>query len=125
SRKIRASMARILSPRRPELYRPQIPIEVFPPKTPTLKANIESFLALISEALDGSKKVIAQKDKQREAVVKMLRLLGRYVEVTSNGDMAIFTSSGFQPASTIKVPPSPLPLPVIRSVVHGALSGEI
>ena len=67
----------------------------------TLKANIESFLALISEALDGSKKVIAQKDKQREAVVKMLRLLGRYVEVTSNGDMAIFTSSGFQPASTI------------------------
>src|SRR5579862_5414114 len=33
-----------------------------------LKTNIESFTALISEALDGSKKVIAQKDKQREAV---------------------------------------------------------
>ena len=90
-----------------------------------LKANIESFRALISEALDGSKKVIAQKDKQREAVIKMLRLLGRYVEVTSDGDMAAFTSSGFLPASTTKVPPLPLPLPVIRSVDHGALSGEI
>jgi hypothetical protein len=91
----------------------------------TLKANIESFHALIVEALDGSRKVIAQKNKQREAVIKMLRLLGRYVEVTSDGDMAIFTSSGFVPASTTKVPPSPLPLPVIRSVTHGALSGEL
>src|SRR6516162_231171 len=57
-----------------------------------LKTNLESLSALMAEAQDGSKKVIAQKDKQREAVIKMLRLLGRYVEVTSNGDMAIFTS---------------------------------
>ncbi len=90
-----------------------------------LKTDIESFSALISEALDGSKKVIAQKDKQREVVIKMLRLLGRYVEVHSNGDMAVFTSSGFQAASTTKAPPAPLPLPVIKYVDHGALSGEI
>ena len=31
--------------------------------------------------------MIAQKNKQREAVIKMLRLLGRYVEVTSDGDI--------------------------------------
>ena len=91
----------------------------------TLKANIDSFRVLIVEALDGSRKVIAKKDKQREAVIKMLRLLARYVEVTSDGDMAMFTSSGFVPASTTKVPPSPLPLPVIRSVTHGVLSGEL
>src|SRR5215471_5921213 len=97
---------------------PTLPVDLA-----TLKANIESFRALVVEALDGSRKVIAQKDKQREAVIKMLRLLARYVEVTSDGDMAIFTSSGFVPAST-KVPPSPLPLPVIRSVTHGILSGE-
>ena len=90
-----------------------------------LKTNIESLSALITESLDGSKKVIAQKDKQREAVIKMLRLLARYVEVTSDGDMAMFTSSGFVPASTTKVPPSPLPLPVIRGVNHGILSGEL
>jgi hypothetical protein len=89
------------------------------------KTDIDAFSTLVTEALDGSKKVNAQKNKQREVVIKKLRLLGRYVEVTSNGDMAIFTSSGFTPASTVKTPPAPLPLPVIRSVDHGALSGEI
>src|SRR2546425_7917558 len=53
-----------------------------------LKTAIDAFSALIAQALDGSKKVIAEKNKQREVVVKMVRLLGRYVEVTSNGDMA-------------------------------------
>jgi hypothetical protein len=90
-----------------------------------LKTNIDSFSALIAEALDGSKKVIAQKNKQREAVIKMLLLLGRFVEVQCNGDKAIFTSSGFVPASTAKVASAPLTLPVIRSVYQGAISGEI
>jgi hypothetical protein len=91
----------------------------------TLKTDIDTLSTLISEALDGSKKVIAQKNKQREVVIKSLKLLARFVEVHSNGDEAIFTSSGFQPASTIKTPPAPLPLPIIRSVDHGALTGEI
>jgi hypothetical protein len=90
-----------------------------------LKTNISSLSALMADAQDGSKKVIAQKNKQREAVIKMLRLLGRYVEVTSNGDMTIFTSSGFLAATTAKTPAAPLPLPVIKSVDHGAISGEI
>src|SRR5207245_5226983 len=51
-----------------------------------LKTAIETFSALIAQALDGSKKVIAEKNKQREVVIKMVRLLGRYVEVTSNAD---------------------------------------
>ncbi len=89
-----------------------------------LKTDIESLSALIAESLDGSKKVIAQKNKQREAVIKMLLLLGRFVEVHCNGDMAIFTSSGFVPASTAKVPPAPLPLPVIRSVDHAQITRE-
>jgi hypothetical protein len=32
-----------------------------------------------------------------------MRLLGHYVEIMSDGDMPIFTSSGFLPASTTKV----------------------
>jgi len=47
------------------------------------KTAIDSFSALIAEALDGSKKVVAEKNKQRHAVIKMLRLLGRYVEAKS------------------------------------------
>ena len=91
----------------------------------TFKTEIESLSTLISEALDGSKKVIAQKNKQREVVIKSLKLLARSVEVHSNGDEAIFKSSGFQPASSTKTPPAPLSLPIIRSVYHGALTGEI
>jgi hypothetical protein len=88
-----------------------------------LKTAIGTLSSLIAEALDGSKKVIAQKNKQRHAVTKMLRLLGRYVEVTSNGDMAVFQTSGFQAAAP-KTTPSPL-TEKIRKVEHGPNSGQI
>ena len=96
-----------------------------PVDLPTFKIDIDSLSTLISEALDGSKKVVARKNKQREVVIKSLKLLARFVEVHSNGDEAIFTSSGFQPASSTKTPPAVLPLPIIRSVDHGAITGEI
>src|SRR5881397_806455 len=51
-----------------------------------LNTAIDTFAELIAQALDVSKKVIAEKNKQREVVIKMVRLLGRYVEVTANGD---------------------------------------
>jgi hypothetical protein len=89
----------------------------------TLKAAIETFAALIAEAFDRSKKVVAQKNKQREAVIRMLRLLGRYVEVTCNDDMAIFQTSGFEAA-----PPKTVTPPLtekIRKIQHGANSGQI
>jgi len=89
-----------------------------------LKTAIDAFSALIAQALDGSKKVIAEKNKQREVVVKMVRLLGRYVEVTSNGDMAVFQTSGFQAASTTKTTSEPLS-EKIRKIDHGANSGQI
>ena len=88
-----------------------------------LKTAIDTFSALIAEALDGSKKVIAQKNKQRNVVTKMLKLLARYVEVTSNGDMAIFQTSGFQAAAP-KTTPAPL-TEKIRKVEHGSNSGQI
>jgi hypothetical protein len=92
----------------------------------TLKANIDSFSTLASESLDGSKKVIAEKKKQRTVVIKNLRLLGRYVEVTCREDMAIFKSSGFEPAASgAKPTPQPLPTPSIRKVDHGATSGQL
>src|ERR1051326_3300308 len=89
-----------------------------------LKANIEYLQALIAEALDGSKKVIAEKQKQRETVVQMLRLLARYVEVTSKGDMAVFQTSGFQTASTTKTTAEPLS-EKIRKIEHGTNSGQV
>jgi hypothetical protein len=89
-----------------------------------LKAAIERFSALMAEALDGSKRVIAEKNKQRETVIKMLRLLARYVEFASKDDVAIFNTSGFELASTTKVQPPPLS-EKIRKIEHGANSGQI
>ena len=88
------------------------------------KTATDLFNSLIAEALDGSKKVIAQKNKQRQTVIKDLRLLGRYVEVTSNGDPSIFQTSGFQAASTTKTTTQPLS-ETIRKIEHGANSGQI
>jgi hypothetical protein len=96
-----------------------------PVELATLKANIDSLSALVSESQDGSKKVIAEKKKQRVVVIKNLRLLGRYVEVTCKEDMAIFKSSGFAPASSTRATPQPLPTPPVRNVDHGAISGQL
>ena len=84
-----------------------------------LKTDTDTLNALISQAMDGSKKVISEKNKQRQVVIKKLKLLGRYVEVMSDNDPAIFNSSGFPAASTTKAPPQPLPIPVIKKVSHG------
>src|SRR5438094_5289650 len=89
-----------------------------------LKTAIDAFSALIAQALDGSKKVIAEKHKQREVVIKLVRLLGRYVEVTSNGDMAAFQTSGFQAASMTKATSEPLS-EKIRKIDHGPNSGQV
>jgi hypothetical protein len=89
-----------------------------------LKTNIDSLSALVSESLDGSKKVIAQKNKQRQTVMEMLRLLARYVEMACKNDMAVFQSSGFEAATTTKSAPRALS-ETIRSIEHGANSGQI
>jgi hypothetical protein len=90
----------------------------------TLKAGIDSLSALMAEARDGSKKVIAQKNNQREAVIQMLRLLGRHVQVNCNGDMAIFKSSGFEPVSSTKAKPQGVS-DFFRGIDHGENSGQI
>ncbi len=89
-----------------------------------LKADIDVLSALMAEALDGSKKVIAEKRKQKEVVVKKLRLLGRYVEFACNADMATFLSSGFEPAAVVKAQPQSLSQN-FRGLDHGSNSGEI
>jgi hypothetical protein len=96
-----------------------------PPVDPKdLKAGIDTFDALIAESLDGSKKVMAQKRKQREALITIVRHIGRYVEVTSKNDMAIFVTSGLQPASQTRTLKAPLSKN-IRWIDRGTKSGEV
>jgi hypothetical protein len=90
----------------------------------TLKAALETFAALIPQALDGSKKVIAEKNKQRTTVIHMLKVVASYVEMVSNGDIAVFQTSGFQATSTTRASKPPLS-EKIRKLDRGDNSGEI
>jgi hypothetical protein len=89
-----------------------------------LKTDLDSLTALIAEAADGSKKVIARKNQQREVVIGMLRMLARYVEVVSQSDPAAFQTSGFQLASRTKAQAAPLS-EKIRKIDRGPNSGQV
>jgi hypothetical protein len=78
----------------------------------------------MAQALDGSKQVIAERNEQRMTVIPMLRLLARYVEMVSNGDVAVFQTSGFVAASTTRVTNPPLS-EKIRKLERGDNRGEI
>lgn len=86
----------------------------------TFKAAIDSYAAAITAALDGSKKAKADRQKQRDQVISMLRLLGHYVEAACKADMTVFLSSGFEAASWTRTAPQPLPQPKIVRVDQGS-----
>src|SRR6266849_1231299 len=71
-----------------------------PIKPEDLKAQVETFASLIATAVDGSKKAITERKKQRAVLVKMLRQLGHWVEANCNDDPTILASSGFQQQAT-------------------------
>jgi hypothetical protein len=83
------------------------------------KAEIDSYSALITESLDGSKKVIAERKKKRAALTQSYRLLARYVEIMCKNDMTTFLTSGFEAASTTRTPAQPLPPASILKVDQG------
>src|SRR5215813_6680781 len=51
-----------------------------PVDMPTFKSAVERFNTLTTEALDGGKKAVSAKRKQREVVNKMASQLAHYVE---------------------------------------------
>ena len=90
----------------------------------TVKAAGAAYAASIADALDGGKKALFERNKQRENVIHILRQLGRYVEINCKSDMGTFLSSGFECVSTTRTPSQPLTQPAIRSVEHGN-SGQL
>lgn len=89
------------------------------------KTSIDLFNSLIADATaNGGKKAIADKNHQRVTVIQETRLLARYVENASNGNISVFQTSGFQAAVTTKVKNQPLS-EKIRKIQHGANSGQV
>jgi hypothetical protein len=89
------------------------------------KAAIASYDMFTTDALDGGKKAISAKKKQREAVSKMATQLGHYVWAASNNDLATFHTSRFEAAQNTRTPPQPLTQASIKYLDHGPTTGQV
>ena len=100
---------------------PNLPVDL-----PTYKAGIDQFSALIIDAEDGGKKAISAKNKKRIEVTKLYTLLGHYVEMACNDDLATFNTSGFtQVAAKVKTAPVPLTEAKFSWIDRGPNSGDV
>ena len=90
----------------------------------TFKGAIDIFSSKITAALDGGKKAIAERNRLGQVLIKTLRHLGKYVEMTSKDDMTMFLSSGFRAKSTGRGTSQALSQ-FIRSINPGPLSGQV
>jgi hypothetical protein len=95
-----------------------------PVDMPTLKSTLDGYDTLLAAALDGSKRVLAQRNHQGEALIKILRQLAHYVEANCKDDMTIFMSSGFQAVSKVRTATSTLSQS-IRKIADGPNSGQL
>jgi len=84
----------------------------------TLAAGIDGYIAAVAEATD-SNKAVAIRERRRLALVRLLRQLAHFVEVACQDDMAVFMTSGFQPAVYTRTAPLPLPAASILRVEQG------
>jgi hypothetical protein len=91
----------------------------------TLKQDIDNLTISAAAALDGGKKNIAQRNKDRHALEEDLTLLGAYALKVANGDPAILTLSGFMAAAPrARSVAQPLAQPTITSIDQGN-SGQL
>jgi hypothetical protein len=91
----------------------------------TFKTAIDTYSTLATDGLDGGKRAIGAKRKQREVVIKIATQLGHYVQAAANNDLMTFNTSGFLAVSNTKTPPQPLPPASFQWIDHGPTSGSI
>ena len=91
----------------------------------TFKSGIDLFNTLVTDAEDGGKKAKSAKNRQREVMIKQVTLLGHYVEMACDDDLATFNTSGFVAAAATRSVPEPLPPASFEWIDRGAATGEI
>jgi hypothetical protein len=89
-----------------------------------MKADNDTLQAAINAAATGTKAATTAKNHAKEAVVTILEQLAAYVTANSKGDMNVFVTSGFTPASSTKKKTPPVS-ETIRKIVPGANSGQM
>jgi hypothetical protein len=95
-----------------------------PVDMPTLKSTLDGYNTLIAAALDGSKQVLSERNRQGEVLKKILTQLAHYVESAAKDDMTTFTSSGFQAVSKVRAA-APSLSESIRKITQGSSSGVL
>jgi hypothetical protein len=98
---------------------PPLPIDLA-----TLKTANDTLAAAITAAVGGGKQAIAQRNHQKDVVVKLLKQLGHYVEANCKDDMTIFLSSGFTAATAAKTVTPPV-TDSIRKIEPGPNAGQM
>src|ERR1043166_2823941 len=79
-----------------------IPAPPVPFDLPALLSANQAVSAANAAALDGGRKAASIRSHCKEAVVKILDQLAKYVQANCNDDMAIFLSSGFKAQSSTR-----------------------
>ncbi len=96
-----------------------------PPIDPvSLKTALDRFSVAIGDAQDGGKRAIVEKRRQRDEIIRMLRVLGHYVEAECKDEMTTLLSSGFDPLIVRRAGPQPLAPASIRRIDQGN-SGQL
>jgi len=98
---------------------PQPPVDM-----QTLKSVLDGYNTLIAASLDGGKKVLTERNRQGEVLIKILKQLAHYVESAAKDDMTTFTSSGFQAVSKVRAA-TPSLSQSIRKITQGSSSGVL
>src|SRR2546427_9626092 len=92
-------------------------------KTAIAQRNHQKEVVVKQLPSDGSS-ARSQRNHQKEVVVKLLMQLAHYVEANCKDDMTIFLSSGFTPAASTKNLTPPVS-ESIRRIEPGSNSGEM
>jgi len=90
----------------------------------TVKSTLDGYNTLIAASLDGSKKVLTERNRQGEVLIQILKQLAHYVESAAKDDLTTFTSSGFQAVSKVRAS-KPSLSELIRKITQGSSSGVL
>ena len=98
---------------------PPLPVDMA-----TVKAATDLLLTKITAAAEGGKTAVAEKNRQKDVVVKLLTQLAYYAEANCKDNITIFLSFGFTPAASTNAKTPPVS-ESIRKVEPGPNSGEM
>jgi hypothetical protein len=96
-----------------------------PPDLQVVSGAIQSFQTAMVAAQDGGKQAIAEKKKQRAALIQVLRPLGHYVEANCKDDPTILAASGFKAVNKVRVAAQPMEQGAMVGVAHGPMAGPL